>query len=121
MEILSAMRSASELFEELEEVYQRAVQEEGNNLYFLQLVVAFPETTISVAADGDGLNVVAEAMNAGGIPVGYISAIKQSDTLVFKWAPLDEFRLNDETFERANCFLNAIAEAAAWELKRARG
>jgi hypothetical protein len=115
------MRTASELFEDFQSVYAGAIQAEGDNLFFMELAVAFPETTISVAADKHGLGVLSEAMDAGGIPVGYISAIKQAHILVFKWAPLDEFKNDKDSFARANCFLNAIAEAAAWELKRARG
>jgi hypothetical protein len=114
------MRNAAELFTELRKGYAEAVQEEGDDLFFFQLAVVFPETTISVSPDWEGFKVLSDAMNVGGVPVGYLSAVRRTPILAFKWSPLDEFREDEECLERANCFLSAIAEAAAWELKRLR-
>jgi hypothetical protein len=114
------MRSAAELFEGLLRAHAEAVDAEGENVVFMQLAIGFSETTIGISANAVGLGLLSEAIKAGGIPVGYISAIRQSGTLIFKWAPLLEFGEDEDALETANCFLSAIAEATAWELKRAR-
>jgi hypothetical protein len=114
------MRSPAELFEELRKLHAETVEVEGGNLLFFQLAVGFPETAIGVALDPDGLSVLEGAMEAGGIPVGYIFAVRQGQVLVFKWNPLDDFRDDQDTLENANRFLSAIAEAAASELQRIR-
>jgi hypothetical protein len=114
------MRSAPELFEELQRLHAEAIDAEGDDLVFLQLAVAFASTTIGISAGNEGLNLLWEAMKVGGIPIGFVTAFRQSDALGFRWLPLQEFRDDEHALEKANRFLEAIAEASAWELRRQR-
>jgi hypothetical protein len=115
------MRTAAELFAELEKVHAQALETEGDNLLLVRLAVVFPETAIGVSREEiDGLSVLAEAMKVGGIPVGYICVAQRSRLLVLKWSPLAEFREDAVRLERGTRFLNAISEIVEHELKLTR-
>jgi hypothetical protein len=115
------MRTATELFAELEKVHAHALDTEGDNLLLVRLAVVFPESAIGVSREEiDGLSVLAEAMKVGGIPIGYVCVAQRSSVLVLKWSPLEEFREDAVRLEKETRFLNAIADIVGQELKLTR-
>jgi hypothetical protein len=115
------MRTAAELFDELREKHEEALECEGDNLLFVRLAIRFPETAIGVASDDiDGLSVLSEALKVGGVPIGYVSAVRRFHLAVIKWSPLDEFRDSEVKLGKGTPFLNAITEVVGHELKLPR-
>jgi hypothetical protein len=102
------MRSTKDLIAELEE--------EAKQHFTCQLVIAFANTSILLRADDpDRLQMLNDAIQEGGIPIGLIAADKDESSLTVKTRAYAEH--TGEAAERAALCLDELAEGVKRSLE----